>query len=93
MSDHVPPLGDGVNSYKDFRYLDNADDSTHLNRIVVVEDGQVVQHKTIHHYDVPSLIYDYLTGERFCAQHNCDLPSADRENKYRLLISRAVSPK
>jgi len=92
VSDHVPPLDDGIKSYKDFRYLDNIDDSTHLNRIVVVEDGKVVRHKTIHHYNVPSLIYDYLTSQGYCAQNNCDLSSAERENKYRLLISRAVSP-
>jgi phosphoglycerol transferase MdoB-like AlkP superfamily enzyme len=92
VSDHVPPLNEGTKSYKDFRYLNNIDDSIHLNRIVVVEDGKVVRHKTIHHYNVPSLIYDYLTSQRYCAQNNCDLSSAERENKYRLLISRAVSP-
>ena len=92
VSDHVPPLDEGMKSYKDFYYLDNIDDSAHLNRIVVVEDGKVVRHKTIHHYNVPSLIYDYLTSQRYCAQNNCDLSSAERETKYRLLISRAVSP-
>jgi phosphoglycerol transferase MdoB-like AlkP superfamily enzyme len=92
VSDHVPPLDEGTKSYQDFRYLDNIDDSTHLNRIVVVEDGKVVRHKTIHHYNVPSLIYDYLTSQSYCAQNHCDLSSAERENKYRLLISRAVSP-
>ncbi|MGA3162421.1 MAG: sulfatase-like hydrolase/transferase [Terracidiphilus sp.] len=92
VSDHVPPFDEGTKSYKDFRYLDNIDDSTHMNRIVVVEDGKVVRHKTIHHYNVPSLIYDYLTSQRYCAQNNCDLSSAEREDKYRLLISRAVSP-
>ena len=92
VSDHVPPLNEGTNSYKDFRYLNNIDDSTHMNRIVVVEDGKVVRHKTIHHYNIPSLIYDYLTSQRYCAQNNCDLSKAERENKYRLLISRAVSP-
>ena len=92
VSDHVPPLDEGTTSYKDFRYLDNIDDSTHLNRILVVEDGKVVRHKTIHHYNVPSLIYDYLTNQSYCAQNNCDLSSAERKNKYRLLISRAVSP-
>ena len=92
VSDHVPPLNEGTTSYKDFRYLDNIDDSTHLNRILVVEDGKVVRHKTIHHYNVPSLIYDYLTNQSYCAQNNCDLSSAERKNKYRLLISRAVSP-
>jgi hypothetical protein len=92
VSDHVPPLGEGVKSYKEFRYLDNIEDSVHLNRILVVEDGKVVRHKTIHHYDVPSLIYDYLTSQRYCMQNNCDLTSEEREDKYMSLISRAVSP-
>jgi phosphoglycerol transferase MdoB-like AlkP superfamily enzyme len=92
VSDHVPPLDEGTNSYKDYRYLDNIDDSIHLNRIVVVEDGKVVRHKTIHHYNVPSLIYGYLTSQKYCAQNNCDLSSDELEDKYRLLISRAVSP-
>jgi hypothetical protein len=92
VSDHLPPLNEGTNSYKDFRYLDNVGGSTHMNRIVVVEDGKVVRHKTIHHYNIPSLIYDYLTSQSYCAQNNCDLSSVERENKYRLLISRAVSP-
>jgi hypothetical protein len=92
VSDHVPPLNEGTKSYKEFRYLNNSGDSAHMNRIVVVEDGKVVRHKTIHHYNVPSLIYDYLTSQRYCAENKCDLSSAERENKYRLLISRAVSP-
>ena len=92
VSDHVPPLNEGTKSYKEFRYLNNIGDSTHMNRIVVVEDGKVVRHKTIHHYNIPSLIYDYLTSQRYCAQNNCALSKAERENKYRLLISRAVSP-
>jgi phosphoglycerol transferase MdoB-like AlkP superfamily enzyme len=92
VSDHLPPLDEGTKSYKDFRYLDNSADSTHMNRIVVVEDGKVVRQKTIHHYEVPSLIYDYLTGQKYCAQNKCDLTSAEREDKYMLLISRAASP-
>jgi phosphoglycerol transferase MdoB-like AlkP superfamily enzyme len=92
VSDHVPPLDRGTGSYKDFRYLDNIDDSIHMNRILVVENGKVVRHQTIHHYQVPSLIYDYLTEDKFCAQHNCD-PSADeRKDQYMLLMSRAASP-
>ena len=92
VSDHLPPLDEGTKSYKDFRYLDNSNDSVHMNRILVVEDGKVVRLKTIHHYDVPSVIYDYLTGQRFCAQNKCDLTSAERQDKYMLLISRAAGP-
>ena len=92
VSDHVPPLDKGTDSYEDFRYLDNIDDSIHMNRILVVENGIVVRHRTIHHYQVPSLIYDYLTADKFCAQHNCD-PSADEgKDQYMLLMSRAATP-
>ena len=92
VSDHVPPLDEGTKSYKDFRYLDNADGSTRLNRIVIVENGKVVRHNTIHHYEIPSLIYDYLTDQKFCAHNNCNLSTPQREEQYKLLISRAVSP-
>lgn len=93
VSDHLPPLDEGTKSYRNFRYLDNTGDSTHMNRILVVEDGEVVRYQTIHHYDIPSLIYDYLTDKQFCAQIKCELSGSEREDKYRLLISRAVSPK
>lgn len=90
VSDHLPPLDRGVKSYEDFRYLNNAQDSTHLNRILIVENGRVVRHKTIHHYEVPSVIYDYLTNNRFCAENNCTPPNAEREEKYMSLMARAV---
>lgn len=92
VSDHLPPLDEGIKSYKDFRYLDNSADSTHMNRIVVVENGKVIQQQTMHHYQVPALIYNYLTSGKFCAQNDCSPSSAKREDDYRLLISRAVSP-
>ena len=92
VSDHVPPLDEGVKSYKDLGYLGNVENSTHMNRIVVVEDGKVVRHQTIHHYEIPDLIYDYLTNDKFCAQIDCNLSSAERADRYRLLMSRAVSP-
>jgi phosphoglycerol transferase MdoB-like AlkP superfamily enzyme len=92
VSDHVPPLDEGVKSYKDYRYLDNIEDSTHLNRILIVKNGKVVRHKTIHHYDVPLLIYDYLTSNKFCTENNCVLSNAAREEKYMSLIARAVGP-
>jgi phosphoglycerol transferase MdoB-like AlkP superfamily enzyme len=90
VSDHLPPLEKGVNSYKDYRYLDNVEDSTHLNRILIVENGKVVRHKTIHHYEIPSVIYDYLTSKGFCIENDCVQPGTKREEKYMSLMSRAV---
>lgn len=90
VSDHLPPLEQGVNSYKDFRYLNNVEDSTHLNRIIIVENSKVVRHKTIHHYEVPSVIYDYLTSKRFCAENVCVPTGNKAEEKYMNLMARAV---
>lgn len=90
VSDHLPPLDRGTKSYADFRYLDDIPNSTHWNRILIVENGKVVRHKTIHHYDIPSLIYDYLTGGAFCRQAHCDLSDAERTRRYLSLMAHAV---
>lgn len=61
VSDHLPPLVYGPNTYRDLNYLDGAKDSIHLNRIFFMEDGRAVQYNTIHHYDVPHIIINYVT--------------------------------
>jgi phosphoglycerol transferase MdoB-like AlkP superfamily enzyme len=90
VSDHLPPLDAGIRSYSDFRYLNNTEDSTHLNRILIVEDGRVVRRETIHHYQIPTLIYGYLTGNAFCARSKCDPPDSERETQYMSLMAHAV---
>lgn len=61
VSDHLPSLTYGPNTYKELHYLGNTDDSIHLNRIYIVENGRAVHYDTIHHYDVPRLILNYVT--------------------------------
>jgi phosphoglycerol transferase MdoB-like AlkP superfamily enzyme len=90
VSDHLPPLDRGINSYKGLRYLNNVEDSTHVNRILIVENGKVVQHKTIHHYEIPFVIYDYLTSRRFCSENNCVQSGKRDEQRYMSLMARAV---
>lgn len=90
VSDHLPPLDTGLKSYSILRYLNNVDDSTHLNRIIIVQDGKIARHETIHHYDVPSLVYDYLTGDAFCAHAKCDPSDDERERQYMSLMAHAV---
>ena len=90
VSDHLPPLDSGLKSYSDLRYLSNAEDSTHLNRILIVQDGTVVRHETVHHYDVPLLVFGYLTGNAFCAHTKCDQSDEERERQYMSLMAQAV---
>ncbi len=89
VSDHLPPL-EGVKSYSEYRYLNNVQDNTHLNRILIFENGKVVRHKTIHHYEIPSVIYDYLTSKEFCTELHCNLSDEELEQKYMAIMSRAV---
>ncbi len=68
VSDHVPPL-QGLTTYKKLRYLDNRKDNLHLNRILFIEDGRVRTHATIHHYDVPKIILNYLSQGQYCREN------------------------
>ena len=96
VSDHVPPL-QGLTTYKKLRYLDNRKDNLHLNRILFIEDGRVRTHATIHHYDVPKIILNYLSQGQYCRENRCGFNGnkllADRDklrNDYLRLMAHAI---
>jgi len=96
VSDHVPPL-QGLTTYKKLRYLDNRKDSHHLNRILFIEDGKVKTHATIHHYDVPKIILDYLSQGQYCRENLCGFAKnrllSDRDglrDEYLRLMAHAI---
>jgi len=62
VSDHVPPLTHGPYTYRDLNYLDKMEGYLNLNRIFFIENGKTVQLNTIHHYDVPQIILNYVTN-------------------------------
>ncbi|MBI4793893.1 MAG: LTA synthase family protein [Deltaproteobacteria bacterium] len=69
VSDHLPSLTFGPNTYRDLNYLDQSEDFIHLNRIYVMENGRAVRYTNIHHYDVPKIILDYVTRDRSGKSH------------------------
>ena len=71
VSDHVPPLSCGPDTYKKFQYMKNIENSVYYNRIVIIENGKTMQYDTIHHYDVPKLIANYLTDGAYCRTKQC----------------------
>ncbi|MCX5869448.1 MAG: sulfatase-like hydrolase/transferase [Deltaproteobacteria bacterium] len=71
VSDHVPPLSFGPDTYKKFQYMNNIENSIYYNRIVIIENGKTMQYDTIHHYDVPKLIANYLTDGAYCRTKQC----------------------
>ncbi len=71
VSDHLPPGQYGHTSYQKLRYIDGAENSVHMNRIMIVEAGKVKKLATVHHYDVPAIIMNSITNGAYCKEHSC----------------------
>ena len=61
VSDHLPPLEYGPNTYEAYDYLGQQEEFLYLNRIFFVENGRSVEYNTIHHYEVPNIILNYVS--------------------------------
>ncbi|MFH2123350.1 MAG: LTA synthase family protein [Pseudomonadota bacterium] len=72
VSDHVPPLTFGPLTYKKFQYMKNIENSIYYNRIVIIENGKTMQYDTMHHYDIPNVIANYLTDGVYCRNNQCN---------------------
>ncbi|NLX18269.1 MAG: LTA synthase family protein [Desulfobulbus sp.] len=71
VSDHLPPGQHGRKSFQKLRYLNNDPDSLHMNRIMIVEGGKMKKYGIMHHYDVPSVIYNSITNGAYCKVYSC----------------------
>ena len=71
ISDHVPPLRNGPNTYQALGYLDNKKNSYYYNRIAIIENGEAKVYPVMHHYELPPLIFNYLSNGEYCRQHAC----------------------
>ncbi|MBI1423909.1 MAG: sulfatase-like hydrolase/transferase [Gammaproteobacteria bacterium] len=71
MSDHVPPLRNGPNTYNALHYMNNIQDSIYYNRIAIFVNGKIRKYPTLHHYDVYAVILDYLTDGAYCKEQAC----------------------
>jgi phosphoglycerol transferase MdoB-like AlkP superfamily enzyme len=78
VSDHVPPLRNGPNTYKALRYLDNRENSTYYNRIAILEGGKARVYPEMSHYELPPLVLDYLSGGAHCRKHACAFKDASQ---------------
>lgn len=97
VSDHVPPLHNGPNTYNALRYLDNREGSFHYNRIAILENGRTRVYPDIRHYELPSLILDYLSEGAYCRGHGCGFLDGSRRvareayrERYLRLIAHAA---
>ena len=75
ISDHLPWVY-GPETYKKLGYAAGRDDFSHINRVFFFEDGRAVQYNKIHHYDIPDLILNYITGGSHCEKHACNFKAS-----------------
>jgi hypothetical protein len=71
VSDHVPPLRNGPNTYNALGYLDNRENSFYYNRMAILVNGKAMVFPAMFFYELPPLILDYLSENAYCREHPC----------------------
>ena len=71
VADHVPPLRNGPNTYNALRYMDNSERAYYYNRLAILENGTPRVYPSMHHYELPPLILDYLSDGAYCREEPC----------------------
>lgn len=96
ISDHIPWVY-GPETYKKLGYVAGDKDFEFINRVFFFEDGRAVQYDKIHHYDIPDLILNYITGGRHCETHACNIAASkepvekrDYEKAYMTIMANAM---
>ncbi len=97
VSDHVPPLRNGPNTYNALSYLDNREKSYDYNRLAVIENGNIKVYPVMHHYELPALVLNYLSDGAYCRSHECgysdstqQLPREAYMDRYLRLMAHAI---
>lgn len=96
ISDHVPPLRNGPNTYEALAYLDGAENAYYHNRLAIIDRGQPRVWPLIHHYEIPALVLNYLSEGAHCRKQGCSFTGnentaseEERLNAYLLLMAHA----
>jgi hypothetical protein len=71
VSDHLPPGQYGARSFQKLRYLDNSSGNLHMNRIMIIEGGKAKKYAVIHHYDIPAIVYNFISNGQYCKINTC----------------------
>ena len=78
MSDHLPGYY-GPSTFEKLNYAGGDKDQLHINRVFFFENGRAVQYGAIHHYDIPDIILNYLTGGSYCDTKSCQFKVPERQ--------------
>jgi hypothetical protein len=92
VSDHLPPLQGGRDTYQRLGYLMDMEDPDHRTLLTVLDQGRPVPMGTLNQYDIAARIYDLLSDGQYCAGGTCAERSPQQlRDAYLQLMARAVS--
>ena len=96
ISDHVPPLRNGPNTYEALAYLDGVENAYYHNRLAIIDKGKPIVWPLIHHYEIPALVLNTLSEGTYCQMQGCSFSGngdagSEEEllNAYLLLMAHA----
>jgi phosphoglycerol transferase MdoB-like AlkP superfamily enzyme len=71
ISDHLPGFY-GPDTFEKLDYAGGDKDLLHMNRVFFFENGKAVHYDTLHHYDIPDIILNYLSDGSYCDAQDCE---------------------
>ncbi|NGZ06457.1 MAG: LTA synthase family protein [Magnetococcales bacterium] len=94
VSDHLPPLEGGFETYGEYGYLKpEIVDRFHRNRLIVFRNGRAETHKIFYHFNIYRMILDYVTNQEYCRTKPCNFSyPQDQEqlrDDYRIIMGLA----
>jgi phosphoglycerol transferase MdoB-like AlkP superfamily enzyme len=96
ISDHLPGLY-GPNTYEKLNYADGNKDQLHMNRVFFFENGKAIHYDTLHHYDIPDIILNYLSNGSYCNTQDCkfktpakDVSGEGYDEAYMTILANAM---
>ena len=92
VSDHLPPLQEGIKAYERLGYLGGRDNAAHHTLLSVLDAGRPLSLGSLHQYEIPTLIYRVLTDGAYCEDGSCGTRSPQSlRNAYLRIMAHAVS--
>lgn len=96
ISDHLPGFY-GPSTFEKLDYAGGDKDLLHMNRVFFFENGKAVHYDTLHHYDIPDIILNYLSDGSYCDAQDCkfkkpakQVAGEDYDEAYMTIIANAM---
>ena len=71
ISDHLPPLREGIGGYERLGYLGGEEGAAKQTLLAVIDRGKPLKVGKRYQYELPQLIYQLVSANRYCDKADC----------------------